>query len=449
MYTYQDYLAVGDDEKAKQRFMLALIQNHRSSRAFEEAQIAQEYYARRNRTITQYQKLLYDISGATVPDNFSANYKLPSNFFQRFVIQQTQYLLGNGVTFAEDGTKDLLGADFDTRLQELARYALVDKVAYGFWDYDRLRVFRFTEFAALPDEETGGIRAGVRFWQLDNTKPLRGTIYEEDGYTEVLWRNGDAEILVPKRGYVENVSVNTEGITEVLAWKNYPGFPIIPLWGNGEHQSELTGIQQQIDAYDLIKSGFANDLDDASQIYWTLTNAGGMDDVDLAKFVKQMKTVKAYAMQDDGTHAESHTMEVPYAGREAILSRLRSDLYDDYMALDTKIIASGAVTATQIQAAYEPINSKADLFEYQVKDFLERLSAIAGIDLSTASFTRSAIVNAQETLTEVLQSAQYLTSDYVTRKVLELLGDGDKADEIIAQISADEMIPWGDVNNDE
>ena len=58
-------------------------------------------------------------------------------------------------------------------------------------------------------------------------------------------------------------------------------------------KAELNTIRTQIDAYDLIKSGFANDLDDVSAIYWTLSNTGGMDDVDLAQFVERMKTVKA------------------------------------------------------------------------------------------------------------------------------------------------------------
>ena len=47
----------------------------------------------------------------------------------------------------------------------------------------------------------------------------------------------------------------------------------MPLWANPRRQSEITGIRTQIDAYDFIKSGFAN-----AQIYWVLKNAGGMRD---------------------------------------------------------------------------------------------------------------------------------------------------------------------------
>lgn len=452
MYTYQDFLAVGEDEAKKHRFMLTLIGAHKASEEYEEATVAQDYYNHKNRTITDYQKLLYTVSGKTVPDNYSANYKLASNFFQRFVTQQNQYLLGNGVSFPKPSTKERLGADFDTKLQEAARNALVDKVAFVYWGIGSdgqegiQRVFRLTEFAPLYDEETGALMAGVRFWQLDKGKPIRATIYELDGYTELMWRSGEPEIIQPKRPYIRKYIRNTEGIDESIAWENYPGFPVVPLWGNEKRQSEIVGVRQQIDAYDLIKSGFANDLDDCSQIYWTIQNAGGMDDVDLVEFVRKMRTIKAAVVEDDGARAESHTVEVPYAAREALLQKLRSDLYDDYMALDTKEIASGAVTATQIKAAYEPLNSKADLFEYQIKDFLQRLGEIIGEDLSEATFTRSAIVNTQESIQNLATAANWLPEEYVTRKVLELMGDGDQADKILKQMADDEVNQWRDMN---
>lgn len=448
MYTYQDLLKVGTDEKQRMEFIYTVIHAHKNTEMYEEAKTAQEYDKRRNVTIIGYQKLLYTISGQAVPDNYSANYKLCSNFFSRFVTQQNQFLLGNGISLTEAADKDRLGVDFDTRLQELGRDALVDGVAFGFWNYDHLEVFRFTEFAPLWDEETGALAAGARFWQIDKSKPMRVTLYEMDGYTEYIWRDGKGEIYKPKRKYVLSVAEAPIGDSEIIDGYNYPSFPIIPLWGNPARQSELVGIREQIDAYDLIKSGFANDLDDASQIYWTIQNAGGMDDIDLAKFVERMRTVRAAVMEDDGARAESHTLEVPYASREALLDRLRNDLYDDFMALDTKNIAGGAVTATQIKAAYEPMNNKADMYEYCVNDFINGLFYVAGID-SEVSFTRSVMVNTQETIQVLVQAAQYLPEEYITKKILETLGDGDKAEEIADMMAEETLSRIGSLEEEE
>ena len=432
MITFQDLLAVGQDEKLRSEFVKSFIGTHKSSDEYEMALTAEAYDCKQNATIVQYQKLLYTISGEAVPDNYSANYKIVSSFFNRFVTQQVQYLLGNGISWNEASTEAKLGNDFDSRVQQLAHYALVDKVAFGFWNYDHLEVFRLKEFAPLWDEEDGALKAGVRFWQIDPIKPLRATLYEIDGYTNYIWRSGQEVEIEPKRAYKLKVRTSIADGQEIYDGENYPSFPIVPLWANQQKQSELVGIREAIDAYDLIKSGFANDLDDASQIYWTIQNAGGMDDIDLAQFVKRMKTVKAAVVDDDGARAESHTLDVPYASREALLERLRSDLYDDFMALDTKNIAGGATTATQIKAAYEPLNNKTDMFEYCVIEFISAILELAGID-DEPTFTRSMIVNTNEEMSIILQAAEYLSEDYITEKVLTILGDADKVDDLLKE----------------
>ena len=47
----------------------------------------------------------------------------------------------------------------------------------------------------LYDEENGALRAGIRYWQVDETKPLRLTLYEEDGFTEYIKRKDDREAI--------------------------------------------------------------------------------------------------------------------------------------------------------------------------------------------------------------------------------------------------------------
>lgn len=442
MLTYQDFLQVEQRDEQIMEFVRMAINQHKDTDLYKKAVIAGEYARRQNRTIMQYQKLLYTISGQAVPDNYSANYKLAHNFFGRFITQETQYLLGNGVTWGEESTGETLGKDFDTKLQIAAKQALIGGVAFGFFDLDHLQVFKVTEFAPLFDEEDGSIKAGIRWWQIDDSKPLRATLYEMDGFTDFMWSRRDdkgnrseGEVLHPKRAYKLTINYTEADGEEIYDGENYPTFPIVPLWGNPEHQSELTGLREGIDAYDLIKSGFCNTVDEASMVYWTLSNAGGMDDIDLVQFVERMKTIRAAVTDGD---AEAHTLEAPYASREAVLTRIRNDLYNDAMALDTKEITGGAVTATQIMAAYEPLNGKTDEFEYCVIDFLQGILQIVGIN-DSPTFVRSTIINTQEAIQTVLQAAEYLDSDYVTRKILTILGDGDMADEMKADMERAEM----------
>lgn len=447
LYTYQDLLEVGQNEKQRIDFVKKVINQHTGSDLYQTAQLADEYDRRQNRTIRQYQKLLYTVSGQAVPDNYSANFKLVSNFFNRFIVQENQTLLANGVTFGNEATKDKLGKDFDNKVSMIGKYALAGGVCFGFWNLDHLEIFPVYSrdlpcFAPLYDEETGTLNAGVRFWRLDDQHPLRATLYELDGYTEYIWRNGeDGTVLKEKRSYIVRTIGDEkdaeDGTLEEIG-ENYRTFPIVPLWGNFHRQSELIGLRENIDCYDLIKSGFANTVDEASLIYWTISNAGGMNDEDLVKFVEHMKTVKAAVVDEEGATAESHSIEAPYQSREAILERLEKDLYRDAMAVNTDDIAAGNVTATQIRAAYNALNSKVDQYETCVIDFIQGILAVAGLE-DDPTFTRSQVENATEAITNVLAAAQYLPEDYVTRKVLHLLGDGDLADDAINELHETEL----------
>lgn len=458
MKTYQDFLEKKKTNDAKEilTFVVSCIDEYKNSDMYKNAVLADEYDRHLNRTIIQYQKMLYTLSGNTVPDNMSANYKMCNNFFHRFVNQQNQFLLGNGVNWSNSATQKKLGEDFDSVLQKLGKGAIVQGVSYGFWNYDHLEGFEAKEFVPLFDEVTGALMAGIRFWRVDDTKPLRATLYEIEGVTEMIWKygenkgnyvlpNGDVTDTPSTMAYKNTfISTGKDG-TQFYDGENYPSLPIVPLWANENKQSEFVGLQEQLDCYDLIKSGFANDLDDASQIYWTLHNAGGMDDADIALFIQRLKTVHVAQVEGDGATAEAHTLEVPYSARETILTRLENDLYKDFMALNPETISNGAVTATQIKAAYEPLNTKADQYEYRVVEFLNGILALANIQGEKPSFTRSMIVNAQEEINMVLSSAQYLPEDYVVGKILDLLGDGDKKEKILKQLDEEEMDRFGSI----
>lgn len=442
MKTFQDLQNIGEREQDRMDFVKTVISEHQSSALYKGAVLADEYDRKQNRTIIQYQKLLYTITGKAIPDNWSANYKLTSGFFNRFTTQQVQFLLGNGITWGKEETKNKLGKDFEKELQIAAKAALCAGVSFGFFNADHMEVFDAMEFAPLYDEDNGALRAGIRWWQVDANKPLRATLYEENGYTEYEWIHGKAEVLQDKRAYILKIrSTEAEG-TEIYDGDNYPAFPIVPLWANPHKQSELIGLREQIDAYDLIKSGFCNTIDEASFIYWTINNAGGMDDVDLAKFVERIKTIHAAQVEDTGATAQANTLEAPHEGREALLDRLAKDMYADYMALNIDEIKGGANTATQIRAAYEPMNNKADQFEYCIDDFIDGILFVAGIE-DEPTFTRSYLINVQEEVNTVLQAAQYLDDEYVTRKILTLLGDADKADEVLKNMDADSMERFG------
>lgn len=437
MKTYQDWLKVADQsERQRMEFIKALINEHKASDIYKTARDAENYYAGQNTTIKQYEKILFTAAGQAVPDLFSANHKLATRFFYRDVKQANSTLLGNGITWKNGAGAKALGSDFDRKILKAGRNAQVGGVSFGFYNNKKVEVYTVLEFAPLYDEEDGALKAGARFWQIDSNKPLRVTMFELDGYTQYMWDKDHAEGLVmkEKQAYIKEIQSSEAFGDEIYEFKNYPTFPIVPCWANDIKRSELTPIRATIDCYDLINSGYANNIDDANLIYWTITNAGGMDDVDLVEFLDKMR--KLHAAQTDGNQTVTPTtVDVPYEGREALLDRLEQQLYKDSMSLNVYDLASGAVTATQIEAAYEPLNEKLDDYEAEITDFIQRLLAVAGVE-DEPTYNRSIIVNSTEEIATITNAGLYLDDEYITERIMTTLGDKDKVQEVLDRRAA-------------
>ncbi len=417
MLTYQDLLKCGNNEQLRKEFMMNAINEHKSSSKYKVAQNAEMYYKNVNPTITRYKKMLTKLTGERVEDIISANYKCASNFFRIFITQEVQYLLSNGVSFQKQETKGKIGGErFDNVLQELAKWAVVHGVSYGFFNLDHVEVLKMTEFVPLFDEFDGALKSGIRYWQIDDSKPLNVSLFELDGYTDYATGDKDKQLQIVnnKRPYKLKIA-RTIATEQIVAGENYNGFPIVAMYGNDVHQSELVGKQANIDAYDFVKSGMANEIDDTSLIYWTISNGGAMDDVDLATFIERIKTVGATTVESE-SQVQAHEVNLQISSKEQMLERLERDLYRDFMAVDTNLIANGAVTATQIRACYESLDKKTDGFEYQVLNFIDNLLALVGVE-DSATFTRNKIVNESEMTSNILACADYLDDETILKHI--------------------------------
>ena len=197
MKTYQDWLKVAEgSENERMAFIKALIDEHKASSIYKQAADAENYYKGQNTTIKAYEKILFNSLGQAVPDYFSANHKLANRFFYRDVTQANSTLLGNGISWQNGKGGDALGSDFDRKIIKAGRNAQVGGVTFGFYNNKKVEVYNVLEFAPLYDEEDGALKAGARFWQVDNNKPLRATMYELDGYTDYQWDKDHATGMI-------------------------------------------------------------------------------------------------------------------------------------------------------------------------------------------------------------------------------------------------------------
>lgn len=453
MLTFQDLLETSEGDRGK--FCRDAVNNFRASAEYSLAKDGMAYYDKHNVTIEKYQKMLMTMSGEQKKDIFSANYKLKSLIFRRLVTQEVQYVLANGLTLQKPENKKKLGKSFDHQLAIAAAWAMAGSRSFGFWNYDHLEVFGYADtpstpgFCPLYDAETGQIGAGIRYWfrTIGDENIFRATLYEKDGFTE--YRQVDDKkptILQPKRGYKRTtMSAPALGVVEVRD-ENYSDFPIVPLYANDTHESELVGIRENVDAYDFIKSGFANDID-ASGFYWILENTGGMDDTDLAEFVQRMKTVKAAAVDgNQGVKAEAHTIDIPVEARRTMLELIRKDIYEDFQALDVSTLSAAAKTTQEIQAAYQSQDNKCSELEYHILDFVDKILELAGID-DEPTFKWNKIVNQAEQTNMILSAANYLPEEIIINHLPFLTPE--EADIAIKAIDKESFDRFNDEEDDE
>lgn len=445
MDTYQDLLAVGENEIDRAKACDSIVNRFMASKEYAVAKAADSYYRRHNLTMEKYVRVLHKLSGEAVEDIFSSNHKLTTGFFRRLVIQIVSFILDNGVIFNDDETIDMLGRGFVKKIKEAAKIAMVQGKAFGFWNLDHLEVFGFVDtkkpgFRPLYDETTGELMGGIRFWfqDLENKKISFFTLYEPDGYT--AYKKGvynEYEILHEKKRYV-NITISTEaqgvlttedGIVDTL--------PIVQLYANDMECSEMEGMRSSFDCYDFIKSGLANEIDDLSGVFWIIENAGGMDDVDLAMFMQRLKTVHAAAAEgDSGVSVNAHQIQVPFEARDKMLEILRKDIYEDFQAADIKSLSASQKTTQEIQSAFQSQNEKCSDFETYLTDFVEGILEIAGID-DSPRFRRNMIVNETETTSMVLSAQNILPEETIIRHLPFLTAE--EADEIISQKEIDGM----------
>lgn len=431
MITYQDFQNTLYNGTSITNAVESVISAHQGSSLYLNARVANDYFNGINRTIEQFQKFIYDTYGTKVPDIWSPNHKIACHDYRYLIIQKSLYLLGNGVSFGDPETKAALGKTFDQRAVDMLIEALNGAVSFSFVNIDHIEVFSIREFAPLYDEETGALRAGVRWWQLEDGKPLRATLFEMDGYTEFIRpKNAKMTILAEKRPYKVKVAVSDATGETILDGENYPSFPIVPLYNYGK-RSEMTGNREIFDAIDLMTSGFINNVDSGEVIYWLLKNDSGMSQPEINRLIQQIKSTHVVNV-DAEDDIQAHSPDVKYQASEAAISRLREQAYDNLMGLDVRKIAGGAATATQIKAAYEPLNNQTDLIEMQVTDWIIRVLEVLGIN-DMPSYTRSVIVNRTEEINALSAAADHLSEEYVGNKILEMFGDIDKADEVRQQ----------------
>lgn len=341
-------------------------------------------------------------------------HRLCSGFFPTMIDHWTTYTLGDGLTL-DDDKKAKLGKDFEYELLHVGvLHAALAGVCYGFWcvsdtrreEDNKVKFFPVAEECGLRgafpllDERTSNIKLFVRFWQIDFDRPMYVELYDNRGITEFeSYENGKAlkrgEFKPYKaRVYRNAIETNVEGI------EGYSEIPIYPLYVNKLKQSELTkGLKSYIDVYDYVASDLGNDITIKEGIKAIVKNYGGENLQDLFdKLQAEIFPVEENAQQD----VSYDSVESPFNAKQSMLDLAERRIYADFPMPNPRQDGRG-VTATEIKAARELLDIKADTLEWWTCKFVENILRINNISFgpNEVKFNRRTIMNDTERVNNI------------------------------------------------
>ena len=456
MITYQDF------EKAenKTKWLQSALISYRNSDEYKRAKTEQEYMSGRNTEIMNTVRVIYSMAGIPENDFTKSNIKIRNRLIHRLVTDRCSYSLGNGVSFAGktkemvngeskivDTTKKELGDGFDNAVYRWAYWALANNAAYLYvhighekdkWEYT---LFKKTEFMPLYDEHTGALRGGVRFWSLDwGKRPITAVLYTEAGYEKFETKDGKYGILALEKSedlkpYIETVETTEAFGEEVIGTGTMTTLPIFPLDSAEERGSALDNLKPLIDAYDMVLSGFANDIKDIAQVYWLVSGAMGMNEDDKRQLLDRLLLQHMAVIDGENSKIEPYTQEIPYEARNNCLKQLRNQMYENYGGFDVHTVEAGA-TNDHIEAAYWPMDEEADAFEYQLITSIKKILEMMGIE-DVPVFMRNRVSNQKEQTEMVMLAANVLDKQTILEKLPWITVD--EVDGIIQRLEAANM----------
>lgn len=436
MITFQDY----ERAENKTKWLQSALISYRNSAEYKKAVEEQEYMAGRNVEIMNVMRVIYNMAGLPETDFTKHNFKIRNRLIHRLVTDRCSYSLGNGVSFAGkkkeivngkrvtvDKTKDALGNRFDRMLNRTAYWALSNGEAFMYvhmghtkpeWQYT---LFKKTEFLPLYDEDTGALRGGVRFWSLDwGKRPITAVLYTEEGYTKYKtpakkYGLSALEKVEELKPYIETVEESEAFGEEITGESSMPMLPIFPLYSGEGRLSALDNMKPKIDAYDMILSGFANDVVDIPQVYWLISGAMGMTEADKRQLLDRLILQHMAVVDGENSKIQGYTQDIPVDARERSLKQLRNQIYEDWGGFDVHTVEAGS-TNDHIDAGYWPMDEEADAFEYELIDFIQNILEMMGIE-DTPQFKRNRVSNQKEQTDMVVSAAQYLDEQTVLEKL--------------------------------
>jgi SPP1 family phage portal protein len=262
-----------------------------------------------------------------------------------------------------------------------------------------------------------------------------------------------------------NFNTHQPGKKEPHGWGRPP---FVRLDNNGDARTDLEPVKPLIDAYDMVKSGWANDLVDFQELVYVLRGYAPLSAElkeglsELAAFTKNLKTQKVISVSSEGG-VDTLSAEIPVEAKEKFLALTRKEIFFFGEGVDVDADAIQSPSGIALKFLYTSLDLKASRLERKFKkaltDFMyfvvQHINDTEGTAYDytevTFTFNKSVIFNEKEKIDAVLASDGLLSK----RTVLANHPFVDDVDEEMARLDTEKqerldagMVELGDVQPD-
>lgn len=432
-----------------------------------EMKVSKRYYEKRH-DILDYRLFYVDSDGVTREETNRSNIKIPYPFYSEIIDQKVNYLLGQQIEFNTDNEqlesllKNYIDPNFHQLLSDLVEGASLKGKEGVHYYYDSKGMIRF-EIAdsynlIFLNDEYGELSQVIRHYTVKADKNGKQKTIQK---AEVFTAEGIYYFVKNNKSYVID---NTKTINpqpyrmlkkgDRLYKPNEPQkLPILLMENNKQQTTDLNGIKDLIDNYDLNASSLSNNL---QEFDYPIYAVRGFEGDSLDNLVNNLQTRKTIGVAQEGG-LEVHQLDVKYEARKAKLEIDKEAIYRFSMSFDSSANSNGdrALTNIGIKSRYSLLDIKANKTETRLRKVLNKMLELILENIKELTnqsfevseievvFNRSALTNEKELAEQENLQAQALLTRINAIMNTSLILDSQLLAELLAKelgLEPDEVI---------
>ena len=358
--------------------VLELINKNESF--FNKCKEGKKYYQNKSEILD---KGVCSTSKENVGDNIlrHADNRIPHSFHQLLTDEKAAYMftyeplidIDDDANNINSVIKEILGDDFTRKLKNLCIESSNCGVAWLHYWFD-VETSKF-EYEKVNTEEVIPITDNtlkknllkvIRYYDVTEYVDNETTMTKDYRYVEI-W--DDKEFTKHKLVLGTTIPIETEVITH-----QFGRVPFIKFSNNMNETSDLNKYKKQIDLYDKVMSGYANDMEDIQQIIYILENYGGQDLDEFKTNLKRYKTIEVETNEIQGKgDFRTIQIDIPVEARKVILEELKKQIYEFGQGLQQDIESFGNASGVALKFFYRKLELKSGITETEFRKGISEL----------------------------------------------------------------------------